>query len=797
VRKLGVRGRLFLAFLGISAFAVLAAAAAMYAFLQVGSTLDTITQERVPAALTAQRLSRQAERVVAMAPAYLSVATLTEHEQLSGRIAAEVERLNDLLSDVKQSSVSVKYLDLIESSVERLVNNLTFLGTVVSEQLKASERKAELLGELSNTHVATQRLLAPGLRVLESNLSRLRKTFNDSTIPDEQRSRVIARTAQSIATSQPLQKAQFEESTVNDTLLRASASQLSELPILSFPLARSVNSLEALTSDMDERLRSRMADRIQEFRSFIDGPNSILRARELELEIMNTARLLLDGNTDLSRHLTDVVDRLVSAANEDIDKAKQDTRTVQQWSSGVLLAVVGLSLISSVLIVWLYVGRNLIARLTALSDSMLAIADNEARRRLSDAIESISEGFSLYDADDQLVVSNSTYRKLLYSGIEDVVVPGASFETIIREAAERGLVADAKGRVEEWVAERLARHRRPGEPHVQHRSDGRWILISERKTEDRGTVAVYADITELKQREEELSEKSVALEQKSNALEQLSNQLAKYLSPQVYDSIFSGKQEVKVASSRKKLTIFFSDIVGFTETADRMESEELTQLINQYLTEMSQIALDHGATIDKYVGDAILVFFGDPETKGAKEDAIACVKMAIAMQKKLLDLADVWRASGIERPLRVRMGIHSGYCTVGNFGSEDRMDYTIIGGAVNTASRLESLAAPDEILISYETFAHVKDVIRCEEHGETEVKGIAYPVATYRVFDTYENLGRERQHFREEHSNVKLDIDLEAMTKDDRKPAADILRRALTLLTEGDKFEPQSKALKK
>jgi hypothetical protein len=119
------------------------------------------------------------------------------------------------------------------------------------------------------------------------------------------------------------------------------------------------------------------------------------------------------------------------------------------------------------------------------------------------------------------------------------------------------------------------------------------------------------------------------------------------------------------------------------------------------------------------------------------------------------------------------------------------MDYTIIGGAVNTASRLESLAAPGEILISYETFAHVKEEIRCEEHGETEVKGIAYPVVTYRVVDTYENLGRERRHFREEHSNVKVDIDLEAMTKDDRKPAADILRRALDLLAEGD--EPETR----
>jgi class 3 adenylate cyclase/PAS domain-containing protein len=827
----GVRGRLFLAFLGISAFAVFAALAAMYAFLQVGNTLDRITQERVPAALSAQRLSRQAERVVAIAPAYLSVTTLTEHEQLSVSIAAEVQRLNELLSEVKRSGVSAKYLDPIELSVERLAKNLTFLGTIVSEQLKAGERKAELISQLSNTHVTTQRLLTPGLRVMEADLSRLRKTIGNDDITAEQRTRTTARVAESIATLQPLQKAQFEESTINDTLLRASTSQLTELPVLSFPLARSVSSLEALTSDMDKRLRSRMADRIQEFRSLIEGPDSILRARERELEIMDTARVLLDGNTDLSRNLTDVVDQLVSAANEDIDKAKHDARSVQEWSSGVLLAVVSLSVISSVLIVWLYVGRNLIARLTALSESMSAIADgnletaipsggddeidemakalvvfrdtavevrksnlreiNEARRRLSDAIESISEGFSLYDADDHLVVSNSTYRRFLYSGIEDVVVPGASFETIIRSAAERGLVADATGRVEEWVAERLARHHKPGEPHVQHRSDGRWILISERKTEDGGTVAVYADITELKQREEELSEKSVALEKKSNALEQLSNQLAKYLSPQVYDSIFSGEQEVKVASSRKKLTIFFSDIVGFTETADRIESEELTQLINQYLTEMSQIALYYGATIDKYVGDAIMAFFGDPETKGAKEDAIACVKMAVAMQKKLLDLADVWRASGIERPLQVRMGIHSGYCTVGNFGSEDRMDYTIIGGAVNTASRLESLAAPGEILISYETFAHVKELIRCEEHGETEVKGIAYPVATYRVIDTYEHLGRERRHFWEEHSNVKLDIDLEAMTKDDRKSAADILRRALALLTAGDKPEAQ------
>jgi adenylate cyclase len=120
---------------------------------------------------------------------------------------------------------------------------------------------------------------------------------------------------------------------------------------------------------------------------------------------------------------------------------------------------------------------------------------------------------------------------------------------------------------------------------------GRWIMVSERRTEDGGTVAVYSDITELKQREQGLTEKS-------NTLAALSSKLAKYLAPQVYDSIFTGQQDVKIVSKRKKLTVCFSDLVGFTEITDKMESEDLTELLNHYLTEMSKIALQYGATID-------------------------------------------------------------------------------------------------------------------------------------------------------------------------------------------------------
>ena len=397
-----------------------------------------------------------------------------------------------------------------------------------------------------------------------------------------------------------------------------------------------------------------------------------------------------------------------------------------------------------------------------------------SERRLAEAIESISEGFVCYDGEDQLVICNSCYRDLLYPGMDIDLSTGTTFESIIRRAAERGYIKDAEGRVEEWIAERLNQHRNPGAPQVQQRGNDRWVMVSERRTEDGGTVSVYSDITELKQREQDLTEKS-------NALAALSSKLAKYLAPQVYDLIFAGQQDVKIVSKRKKLTVCFSDLVGFTEITDKMELEDLTQLLNQYLTEMSKIALQYGATIDKYVGDAIVMFFGDPTTLGVKEDALACVNMATAMQKRVGELAHEWRNSGIETPLRCRIGIHTGYCTVGNFGSEDRMDYTMVGGTVNLASRLEHAAPPGGVLISFETYAHVKDDVRCEERGHVQVKGIAQPVATYLVV----GLKQDAEQAGKEH--LRLELDAERMSDDERKAAADTLRRALASLEKGNK----------
>ena len=395
-----------------------------------------------------------------------------------------------------------------------------------------------------------------------------------------------------------------------------------------------------------------------------------------------------------------------------------------------------------------------------------------SERRLAEAIESISEGFVCYDGEDRLVICNSCYRNLLYPGLDIDLSAGTTFESIVRRAAERSYVKDAEGRIEEWVAERIRQHRNPGEPQVQRRDNGRWVMVSERRTEDGGTVAVYSDITELKQREQDLTEKS-------NALAALSSKLAKYLAPQVYNSIFTGQQDVKIVSKRKKLTVCFSDLVGFTEITDKMESEDLTQLLNRYLTEMSKIALQYGATIDKYVGDAIVMFFGDPATLGVKEDALACVQMALAMQARVAELAHEWRDAGIATPLKCRIGIHTGYCTVGNFGSDDRMDYTMVGGTVNLASRLEHEAPPGGVLISFETYALVKDKVRCEERGEVRVKGIADPVATYVV------TGVQEERERADSAHLRLEFEVDRMTSEERAAAAEQLQRALKRLQTG------------
>jgi len=241
---------------------------------------------------------------------------------------------------------------------------------------------------------------------------------------------------------------------------------------------------------------------------------------------------------------------------------------------------------------------------------------------------------------------------------------------------------------------------------------------------------------ELNQLSKEQVKLNQTLSDQNNKLETLSSKLSKYLSPQVYDSIFSGKSEVRVGANRKYLTVFFSDIASFTEISDQFEPEILTKSLNAYLNEMAIIAIRHGATIDKYIGDAIMAFFGDPETLGQKNDAVNCIKMALEMQQRAKKLRNELKRMGVTRPFNIRCGINSGICTVGNFGSENRLDYTAIGNQVNLASRLESMAGEGEVLVSEETMLLTQDSFEFKPNKEIYVKGFSRPIKTFSVLNT-------------------------------------------------------------
>ena len=222
-------------------------------------------------------------------------------------------------------------------------------------------------------------------------------------------------------------------------------------------------------------------------------------------------------------------------------------------------------------------------------------------------------------------------------------------------------------------------------------------------------------------------------ERKKEETEKLSANLAKYLPPQIHKALFSGQFDTGITTKRKKLTIFFSDIKNFTNSSEGLQPEDLTRYLNEYFSEMTEIALSYGATIDKYIGDAMMLFFGDPESKGEREDARSCVNMALKMQQKIKELQVKWKNEGFYEPFQIRMGINTGYCNVGNFGSDQRLTYTIIGGEVNIAQRLEAAAPADGILMSYESYAHAQDLVEVEKLSSITMKGINREIKVFSV----------------------------------------------------------------
>jgi len=365
------------------------------------------------------------------------------------------------------------------------------------------------------------------------------------------------------------------------------------------------------------------------------------------------------------------------------------------------------------------------------------------------------------DTDLNIIKVNKNFKSLFN---DDVVLEGQNLLTLL------GLLDVAQSHISEFKQKlnkdgKLLIHK----IKIIVGDEERYFTLASTRTSSsfsNGLIGVQGQLIDrtnevtLQARNEELlveNEKAFKeLSFKTERLEKISNQLAKYLSPQIYKNIFETDTDKVETYTRKKLTVFFSDIKEFTSLSDTLDPDLLAEIINEYLSEMTEIALHFGGTIDKFIGDAILIFFGDPETEGTALDAEKCVNMAIAMRKRVGELDEVWKKEkGITQGLQVRTGISTGYCTVGNFGSVQRVDYTVLGSPVNLAARLEAACGPQEILVSPETKSLVAKVFKFEEKKPIKLKGFSETVKPYKLII---NDQKEKTVAYSLHSSDTLDV---------------------------------------
>ena len=203
-----------------------------------------------------------------------------------------------------------------------------------------------------------------------------------------------------------------------------------------------------------------------------------------------------------------------------------------------------------------------------------------------------------------------------------------------------------------------------------------------------------------------------------------------YFPPLVVRKLMANPAFLTLGGQKKELTVLFSDIKDFTTHSATLSPAQIQHLLNEYFEAMVEIVFQHEGTVDKYIGDGLMVFFGDPEPQ--PDHALRCVRAAIEMQKKTAELSEKWLRNG-GFPLRIRIGINTGDVVVGNMGSARRLAYTVLGSAVNLAQRLESNAPVGGILLSEQTHDLVKNSIPAHPAGPLKVKGFEEPISVYEV----------------------------------------------------------------
>ena len=664
----GLRQRLLLSFIAISGFAVVAAVVGNYAFYAIGEALRQVTVITVPPAIASLEFAQRIERIVAAGPALLAATNNAELAGASRAVEQQVKDAAQLLNDLPDQAVTVDKLIEIRTVFNQVAVNLSALKSAAQRRIDATDRKAMLVRDTSDAYNQFRTFLTPKFEELKGQIAALQNSIRFLARGSTEERRATDRLNAATSNLAPLEQIQQEAAIAFESLVHA-ANASTGLNTIQTQVERSVRRIDNLVSGLDPDISHDLIVPLSRLRAGAIGSSSIMAARQVELETAAEGNRLTAENSVLRVQLGDAVAALVAGSKRGIATATEQVESVQKLGRIGLLAVVALSLLSSALIVWLYVGRNIVARLTALSDRMLTLAQGdlksslpqggtdeigrmaealsvfrataiemeeanlkeirEARARLTEAIETISEGFSLYDAEDKLIVCNSHYRELFASHAE-VMVPGTSFETILRTATGRGLIKDAEGREEAWIAERLERHRASSETHIQRRSDGRWIQVSERKTANGGVVAIYADITQLKQHEAELAAARDAADEanrsKSSFLATMSHEIRTPMNAVIgmsgllLDTTLNDEQRdyaSTIRDSSEALLTIINDILDFSKIeAGRMDIEaqpfDLRDCVESALDLISSRAAEKGLDIAYlFEGDMPAAIQGD------------------------------------------------------------------------------------------------------------------------------------------------------------------------------------------
>src|SRR5262244_1843446 len=370
----GLRVRLLLSFIAISSFAAIAAIVGTYALYTIGKALHEMTDRSISPAIVSLELAQRTERILAVGPTLLGVSSANELAGESYAVDQEFKEAAQLVLELSNTGLAETELTEIQTAFAQVTANFTALKAVTQKRIASADRKVKLLREIFDAYNQFRLIWTPRFEDLQRQILLLRNTLDTARSSTEERLAALDRLNSALRDLVPLEQIQQDVARSFEVLLRAAnANTPASLKIYRDQVTQSVGHMDNILSGLDPDFSLALIGPLNQLRSNATGDAGIIAARLIELETAEEGHRLTINNSVFAARLSNAVESLVAESKRGIAASTDQARSVQQFGSVTLLAVVVLSLATSVFIVWFYVGRNVVARLTALSAGMRAI----------------------------------------------------------------------------------------------------------------------------------------------------------------------------------------------------------------------------------------------------------------------------------------------------------------------------------------------------------------------------------------------------------------------------------------